>query len=594
MSNILDYPVYMHYFDRELRNSVKATLYDEYIIELTEMALLLTTNNLYVSNSLLWESISHFPNAVKYVVELEKYQEVILLSNYSTIDEFIISRRYLYLKDKDKYPMYFSDELNDKPWGKHIVMLKDSTTEVLEDKMKGKLSDEFNLISNGDFRILGKLDEIIKTALYNRDGQAITFSLFQQYINKDDKQKNELESMIRRMISLLYTRRYLNTLNGTIITGIQGLQSFDILGYDFVFFDYNIHKLIFKSIGALFQGKLTLEQRVMNVISMKRDSRYREFLIELRGFVQGIRNSIDSQKCEKNIERVKLFQEIRNVLNKSYANNSITNFSFSSVYLQLININSKMLQNRLFKEGYDEMKKLSECKKILIVTATLTELKILLRIVESKGIEPSRFTRGSHTYFNLGQLGKNDVYIIRTQMGSLGPSSSILSINEAVNTINPDYVIMAGIAFGLKKDKQKLGDILVSNQLWSYEQAKLTDNERFSRGDKITASGLLLDRFSTSSISWEKTKVEFGLIVSGEKLVNSEKFIDELIKCEPEAIGGEMEGTGLMSVCQNVKKEWIVVKSICDWGYKKSSQYQEAAATNVMEYVIDTITNYFD
>jgi nucleoside phosphorylase len=297
---------------------------------------------------------------------------------------------------------------------------------------------------------------------------------------------------------------------------------------------------------------------------------------------------------EKNIEKIKLNYAIRSELNVNRENNSGLNSTLNSAYCRLLSINNRLSNNHLFKEGYDNMKKLSQRKKILIVTATLTELRILLKVTDDKGIERSRFTSGKHTYFVLSQLGKNDVYIFRTEMGSVGSTGSILSINDAISTINPDYVIMAGIAFGLKKSKQNLGDILVSRQLWSSEQAKITDVGRISRGDKITASGLLLDRFSTSSLDWKKTKVDFGLIVSGEKLVNSKQLIKELLESEPEAIGGEMEGTGLMSVCQSVQKEWILIKSICDWGYKKSSQYQETAASNVMEFVIDTIANYFD
>ena len=108
----------------------------------------------------------------------------------------------------------------------------------------------------------------------------------------------------------------------------------------------------------------------------------------------------------------------------------------------------------------------------------------------------------------------------------------------------------------------------------------------YVRGDKITASPKLLNIFTSSSIDWKKNSVNFGLIASGEKLVDSKRFLNQLKKREPEIIGGEMEGAGLVSVGQNNLKPWIMVKSICDWGYKKSSEFQMQAAKGVFEYIL--------
>ncbi len=64
----------------------------------------------------------------------------------------------------------------------------------------------------------------------------------------------------------------------------------------------------------------------------------------------------------------------------------------------------------------------------------------------------------------------------------------------------------------------------------------------------------------------------------------------------PEAIGGEMEGTGLQSSCHRDKIEWILIKGICDWGYDKQSEdkqkNQELAINNVCAYLIYTLSNF--
>ena len=55
----------------------------------------------------------------------------------------------------------------------------------------------------------------------------------------------------------------------------------------------------------------------------------------------------------------------------------------------------------------------------------------------------------------------------------------------------------------------------------------------------------------------------------------------------PEAIGGEMEGTGLYVSAHDAKVDWIVVKAICDWadGHKAQDKEkrQALAATNAAQ-----------
>ena len=184
-----------------------------------------------------------------------------------------------------------------------------------------------------------------------------------------------------------------------------------------------------------------------------------------------------------------------------------------------------------------------------------------------------------------------EVLAFKTGMGSGGTLGSIVGVYEAIEEIKPDCIIQVGIAFGLQKGKQNLCDILVSRQICCYELQKITGTKRISRGDKITASPLLIDRFEASSVSWTKCKVHFGLILSGEKLVNSASFRKQLKEMEEEAIGGEMEGAGMVASASKMIKEWILVKGVSDWGVSKGDKYQEKAAENAMEFVFYTLNS---
>ncbi len=68
---------------------------------------------------------------------------------------------------------------------------------------------------------------------------------------------------------------------------------------------------------------------------------------------------------------------------------------------------------------------------------------------------------------------------------------------------------------------------------------------------------------------------------------------NELIQIEPEAIGGEMEASGLHSIADREKIDWIVVKAICDWAdgnkAKNKDPNQELAAKNAAEFLLFVI-----
>jgi nucleoside phosphorylase len=78
-------------------------------------------------------------------------------------------------------------------------------------------------------------------------------------------------------------------------------------------------------------------------------------------------------------------------------------------------------------------------------------------------------------------------------------------------------------------------------------------------------------------------------VLSGQKLVDNLDYRDSLKSLFPEAIGGEMEGTGLYVSAQAAKVDWLVVKAICDWGHKKNrakkDEWQKLAARNAARVV---------
>jgi nucleoside phosphorylase len=83
-------------------------------------------------------------------------------------------------------------------------------------------------------------------------------------------------------------------------------------------------------------------------------------------------------------------------------------------------------------------------------------------------------------------------------------------------------------------------------------------------------------------------RVEEGLFLSGQKLVDDESFVFGLRAQYPEAFAGEMEGNAVAVACHNAGVQWIVVKAICDWGMEKEDGWQETAAARACRLALDT------
>jgi nucleoside phosphorylase len=229
---------------------------------------------------------------------------------------------------------------------------------------------------------------------------------------------------------------------------------------------------------------------------------------------------------------------------------------------------------------------------ILLATVTQTETQAVLQLFPGyQGISIRK-----KIYYDLGFI--NDLRVALFQqphIGSTGTAGSHMSIKEAINALSPLYVIMVGIAFGINSDALKIGDILVSRQIQDYDPQRVSlgaDNQPVfePRGDRVTASPHLLDLFIAGQYSlpniWpgQPPKIEFGLILSGSKLVDHLGYREELRRFAPDAIGGEMEGIGLYHAASERKVHWILVKAICDWGdgnkHIDKDDRQQLAASN--------------
>lgn len=233
-----------------------------------------------------------------------------------------------------------------------------------------------------------------------------------------------------------------------------------------------------------------------------------------------------------------------------------------------------------------------------ILVATETErVAVLKRLTPSKGRRSViQVFAGNNTFF-LGKLGTINVALCMCAMGATGRDSSLVVASEMIETWDLPGIIMVGIAFGKDSTLQRIGNVLISERVISYEPERIGSDDRKDRGAIPQAGTLLLNRFR-NVVGWtfespngQACGFQVGSLLSGEKLVDDAAFKASLFERFPDAIGGEMEGAGVAAAADRKKCEWILVKAICDWGdgtkTKLHQEFSAAAAIDLVAHVLN-------
>ncbi len=260
------------------------------------------------------------------------------------------------------------------------------------------------------------------------------------------------------------------------------------------------------------------------------------------------------------------------------------------------------MNKKYIEENSDFFNKYINNFNLLIVTATRIEKETLhnyLKPISGKG-GLIKISIGKQTYY-LGIFGTyNAIHVACGDMGSIGRESSIITTTDAIGACKPKIVLMVGIAFGIDKKKQKIGDVLISERIIPYEPQRVGTKETINRGKEGPASSLLLNRFRNIDdwkyeIRNKEANIIIGQILSGEKLIDNPDLIKTLSHTYPNAKGGEMEGAGIYAACDGKVSHWILVKGICDYadGNKKrnkttNQKIASEAAINLCEHVFNS------
>jgi len=174
-----------------------------------------------------------------------------------------------------------------------------------------------------------------------------------------------------------------------------------------------------------------------------------------------------------------------------------------------------------------------------------------------------------------------------------GNSNSSSQTTEIIRNFSPRFIILVGIAGGVKKNIN-LGDVAVSDNLKYYEYKKISKEREEPRDISIEPpSNELKDIIQYVGEGWkdkiktsrpdeklkEEPKVVHGLIMSGETILSGKvrgkvpQYIFDIIISE-KPIAFETEAGGVAKACYqtNHSSDYIVIKGISDYVDVKESQ----------------------
>ncbi|WP_417398222.1 hypothetical protein [Gimesia chilikensis] len=249
---------------------------------------------------------------------------------------------------------------------------------------------------------------------------------------------------------------------------------------------------------------------------------------------------------------------------------------------------------------------------ILLFFATQTEKEQLEIGAHEFGFpfkEKSNSQIGS--YYDLGTIGPNRVLAVKTRMGAFFHKGSASQAIVLQATTSATSIIQLGMAFGIDRDAQNHGDVLISEWLFPYDYRTIehdADEHQeaegyridYNRTTKFRAKQSLINMFDRERSLGDHTfVVHSGGLLSGGSRIFSQLFLRKLLFRISSSsgtggfIGGEMEGVGLLAASNKANPVWIVVKGISDFAddqrHEEIIERRPEACLNAVRFVFSAL-----
>lgn len=274
------------------------------------------------------------------------------------------------------------------------------------------------------------------------------------------------------------------------------------------------------------------------------------------------------------------------------------------------------------RQQWDITPRLPECDVVLITAVAIETSSVLsldypwkqLRVEDDPSIYNYAIIDQHHTH--------NKIRILHNQLPEMGMAAAAAISAKMIIKFKPKYVIMTGIAAGIKKELN-LGDIMVGTDIWNYSSGKYKDSEEGGNNnidllpDSIhipldeTIREIIINQDYDETLKEIKAQfkdfcpendlnVAFGPIACGSAVVASDQIVREQVLAHSrKTIGLDMESYGVCFASRAISAETvkhIIIKSVSDKADKaKNDGYQKYASftsAQFAKYLIETILDY--
>jgi len=168
----------------------------------------------------------------------------------------------------------------------------------------------------------------------------------------------------------------------------------------------------------------------------------------------------------------------------------------------------------------------------------------------------------------------------------IGSAESSKVTRELIESHKPKFVVLFGIAAGLRPNNIKIGDVIITDQVWDIRHLRI-DKEK---GKIPLKAGFVPTQLSSKhlplpfKIQWLKKRLskDYGkpirvlddfVICCGGVRVKSEEYMEAAAALGAKMGAVEMESAGVAEVCVEKHIPFLIVKIVADFGEIDKEKY---------------------
>lgn len=226
--------------------------------------------------------------------------------------------------------------------------------------------------------------------------------------------------------------------------------------------------------------------------------------------------------------------------------------------------------------------------RIGVVIALVEEFNVFLDYV---GVTERRSVKIDDTIIEVVTTDSGHKIAVLCIDGMGNPSSAVAT-TRLLEAFPLSCIVNLGLAGGVSKKKQALGDIIVAERIVYLESGKISNEGFLAAPEYVDIRSRLISQIKIAgwerwplgtSIGGRPRSVHFGTLASGEKVIAKAAHVASILQRDRTIVGIEMESYGVALAAHKRHVATLVIRGISDLADEKKADF---ARLNAMEGAI--------